>query len=141
MMDIKRIYELYRKHPMICTDTRKIIPGSIFFSLRGENFNGNRFVQQALDEGAAYAMVDADMAVVEMGANHQREIDELCRIAEPDFGLITNVGKAHLEGFGGFEGVMKGKSELYRYLASEKKIIFINSDNEFLKHMAKSAGI
>ncbi|MEF3080131.1 UDP-N-acetylmuramoyl-tripeptide--D-alanyl-D-alanine ligase [Winogradskyella poriferorum] len=72
---------------------------------------------------------DLDFGIVEMGANHQKEIEFLCNIAEPDFGLITNFGKAHLEGFGGEEGVIKGKSELYDYIKVNKKIAFINSDD------------
>lgn len=69
------------------------------------------------------------MGIVEMGANHQREIANLCQIAEPDYGYITNFGKAHLEGFGGFQGVIKGKSELYDDLRSREKLIFINQDD------------
>lgn len=70
-----------------------------------------------------------DIGIVEMGANHQKEISFLCKIAEPDYGYITNFGKAHLEGFGGFEGVIKGKSELYSYLREHDKTVFINSDD------------
>ena len=70
-----------------------------------------------------------DIGIVEMGANHQKEIEFLCTIAEPDFGYITNFGKAHLEGFGGVEGVIKGKSELYSYLIKNNKILFINQDD------------
>ena len=72
---------------------------------------------------------DTEMAVVEMGANHQKEIAFLSSIAEPDFGYITNFGKAHLEGFGGVEGVIKGKSELYDYLTSHDKYVFMNADD------------
>lgn len=72
---------------------------------------------------------DTDIGIVEMGANHQKEIEFLCSIAEPDFGYITNFGKAHLEGFGGFEGVIKGKSELYNYLIQNNKTIFTNTDD------------
>ncbi|MBP9793771.1 MAG: UDP-N-acetylmuramoyl-tripeptide--D-alanyl-D-alanine ligase [Flavobacterium sp.] len=72
---------------------------------------------------------DTDIGIVEMGANHQKEIEFLCSIAEPDFGYITNFGKAHLEGFGGFEGVIKGKSELYHYLIQNNKTIFVNQDD------------
>ena len=64
-----------------------------------------------------------------MGANHQKEIEFLCNIAQPDFGFITNFGKAHLEGFGGVEGVIKGKSELYDFLRSHDKTLFINEDD------------
>jgi UDP-N-acetylmuramoyl-tripeptide--D-alanyl-D-alanine ligase len=70
-----------------------------------------------------------EMAVIEMGANHQKEIQHLCAIAQPDFGYITNFGKAHLEGFGGFEGVIKGKSELYDYLISHQRTILVNEND------------
>ena len=75
---------------------------------------------------------DCEVAVVEMGANHPGEIDDLCRIAQPDYGLITSVGKAHLEGFGSFEGVVRTKTELYRFLDSRKGTIFVNADNDVL---------
>lgn len=77
------------------------------------------------------------LAVIEMGANHQGEIRALCEIARPDFGLITNVGKAHLEGFGSFEGVIKTKGELYEYVANNGLGIFINIDNDFLNGIAE----
>lgn len=77
-----------------------------------------------------------EIAIIEMGANHPGEIDFLCSIAEPDFGLITNVGKAHLEGFGSFEGVKKTKAELYKFIAKKGKGIFINSDNKHLNELA-----
>lgn len=73
---------------------------------------------------------ETEIGIVEMGANHQREIAELCEIAEPNFGYITNFGKAHLEGFGGTEGVIKGKSELYDYLAANTRLAFVNLDDE-----------
>ena len=75
---------------------------------------------------------DAEFAIVEMGANHQREIASYCEYVQPDYGLITNVGLAHIEGFGGFEGVVKGKTELYAALAKRKGKIFVNGDNETL---------
>lgn len=75
---------------------------------------------------------EVEFAIVEMGANHPGDIEELCRIAEPDFGLITNIGKAHLGGFGGFEGVKKTKGELYKYLVSKKGTIFYNHQNSML---------
>ena len=80
--------------------------------------------------------LDTTFAVIEMGANHQGEIDQLCKIAEPNCGMITNIGKAHLEGFGGIEGVKKGKSELYRFLAKHKGVVFINRDERFLEDLA-----
>ncbi|MGH2667238.1 UDP-N-acetylmuramoyl-tripeptide--D-alanyl-D-alanine ligase [Flavobacterium sp.] len=82
---------------------------------------------------------DTDIGIVEMGANHQKEIAFLCSIAEPDFGYITNFGKAHLEGFGGIEGVIKGKSELYTYLQENQKTVFINLDDPI--QVEKSKGI
>ncbi len=220
MITTEELFELFRKHPVICTDSRKIIPGCIFFALKGPAFNGNAFAATALSSGASYAVidepsikhsdkvlavddvlnslqllanyhrrqlkipflaitgsngktttkelirsvlskkyktiatkgnlnnhigvpltilsipVDAEFAVIEMGANHQKEIESYCRIAEPDFGLITNVGKAHLEGFGGFEGVKKGKGELYAWISKHGGNIFINEDNEHLKSMS-----
>lgn len=72
---------------------------------------------------------ETEIGIVEMGANHQKEIELLCEIAEPDFGYITNFGKAHLEGFGGVEGVIKGKSEMYAHLFSHQKMAFINADD------------
>jgi UDP-N-acetylmuramoyl-tripeptide--D-alanyl-D-alanine ligase len=70
-----------------------------------------------------------EIGIIEMGANHQKEIEFLCKIAQPDFGYITNFGKAHLEGFGGFEGVIKGKSEMYHFLKDQDKKVFINLDD------------
>ena len=78
-----------------------------------------------------------EIAIVEMGANHQKEIEELCKITEPDFGLITNIGKAHLEGFGGIEGVKKGKKELYDFIKSINGTIFINSDDDVLMEISE----
>ena len=80
---------------------------------------------------------NAEMAIVEMGANHPGEIEFLCRIADPDCGLITNVGRAHLEGFGSFEGVVHTKTELYRWLAGKDGLVFVNADNERLMHEAE----
>ncbi len=77
-----------------------------------------------------------EFAIIEMGANHQGEIDMLCKIAEPDYGVITNIGKAHLEGFGGIEGVKKGKSELYKYIASKSGKIFLHGDDEILQDLS-----
>ncbi|MFM9027412.1 MAG: UDP-N-acetylmuramoyl-tripeptide--D-alanyl-D-alanine ligase [Bacteroidota bacterium] len=221
MTTIEELYDVFLHHPTICTDTRQLYPGCIFFALKGPSFNGNSFAEGALSAGAAFAVVDEqqfaanprcllvkdvlealqalahfhrkrlnipmlavtgsngktttkeliravlsmkfrtlatkgnlnnhigvpltllsitdeiEFAVIEMGANHQHEIESYCLYAEPDFGLITNVGKAHLEGFGGFEGVMKGKGELYRYISSRRGMLFINADNEHLVSMAR----
>lgn len=78
---------------------------------------------------------EAEMAVIEMGANHIGEIEFLSKIADPSHGLITNIGKAHIEGFGSFEGVARGKSELYRHLLDNKGVVFVNAQNEHLMRM------
>ncbi len=215
-MNIKDIYSLFQESPLVSTDTRNIIPGSLFFALKGNNFDGNKFAIEALEKGAKYAIIDdeglknqkkcifvhdtlktlqdlatlhrkklnipiiaitgsngktttkelvysvlstkynviatkgnlnnhigvplsllnltqeTEIAIIEMGANHQGEIELLCKIALPDLGLITNVGKAHIEGFGSFEGIVKTKTELYRHLSNNNGTIFCNSKNERL---------
>ena len=220
MISVEQLYEIYKKHSIIATDTRKLPKDCIFFALKGDNFNGNKFAQNALAEGAAFVVVDEEIqsedtrilrvenvltalqnlatfhrntlgipvlaitgsngktttkelvaavlsqtfktlytqgnlnnhigvpltllsindshefAVIEMGANHQKEIELLCSIAKPDFGMITNIGKAHLEGFGGIEGVKKGKGELYQFLKNKNSLIFINSDSADLSELA-----
>ena len=219
-----QLYDIFLQHPIICTDSRVCPEGSLFFALKGDNFNANAYALSALEKGCAYAVVDEaeyaiddrfilvpdtletlqqlatyhrkqlattiigitgtngktttkeliaavlqekydilytkgnfnnhigvpltllqlmpehELAVIEMGANHPGEIRMLSEIACPDFGIITNVGKAHLEGFGSFEGVMATKAELYDYLFENGKEIFINKDNEFLVEMAIKAG-
>ncbi|GGI28956.1 UDP-N-acetylmuramoyl-tripeptide--D-alanyl-D-alanine ligase [Pedobacter mendelii] len=84
---------------------------------------------------------DVEIAVIEMGANHQKEIELLCTITQPTHGIITNVGMAHLDGFGGFEGVKKGKAELYTYLKGNNGYTFINRDNPYLMEMSDAAGL
>ena len=215
-VDIKELYQLFRQYPAITTDSRTCLPGSIFFALKGENFDGNRFASQALEQGCEYAVIDNpdfkinyrcivvdnclqtlqqlanyhrkvlqtpiiaitgtngktttkeltatalcrkyrvlytqgnlnnhigvpltllqlteqhEIAVIEMGANHPGEIQTLTAIVEPDYGLITNVARAHLEGFGSFEGVIRTKSELYDFLRQNNKHVFVNRDNPYL---------
>lgn len=80
---------------------------------------------------------DAEIAIIEMGANHQKEIESYCRIALPTHGLITNCGKAHLEGFGGVEGIRKGKGELFDFIAQHKGTVFMNSDLDYLEPMSE----
>lgn len=217
---ISDLYELYRSHPHVSTDTRHIEPDSIFFALRGANFDGNRFAAEALEKGAAAAVIDDPAAltdprmrlvgdtltalqelarlhrrtlgipilaisgssgktttkelvsrvlatrfrisatqgnlnnhigvpltllamdaqtqfgIVEMGASACGEIALLASIAEPDYGLLTNIGRAHLEGFGGPEGVRRGKGELFDYLAAHGGTAFVLSDDETLNAMA-----
>ncbi len=84
---------------------------------------------------------DTEMAIIEMGANHQKEIEMLCRIAEPNFGFITNIGKAHLEGFGGTEGIKKGKGEMYDWLKASQGVVFVNQNDETLINMVKEKGL
>lgn len=213
-MTIQDLYCLYLRSGKVSIDSRNIPLNSIFFALKGANFNGNQYAKAAIDSGASFAIVDEleyedqenfiyyvedslnalqklaqyhrtqlnipiiaitgsngktttkelittvlekkycvaatvgnlnnhigvpltllsinpnhEIAVVEMGANHQKEIEFLCSLAHPDFGYITNFGKAHLEGFGGVEGVIKGKSELYQYLRENDKTVFVNAND------------
>ncbi len=213
-MKIETLHEIFLKSSGVCTDTRKITENCLFFALRGDNFNGNNFVQEALEKGACKAVIDdlathrntgetilhgnalsmlqklatyhrnnlgipivaltgsngktttkelihavlakkfrttattgnlnnhigvpltllsmdknTEIGVVEMGANHLREIEQLCTIAMPNLGYITNFGKAHLEGFGSEEGVVKGKSELYKHLAKNDGFVFVNGND------------
>ena len=207
-MTIQELYSLYLTHPNISTDTRVIAPNSIFFALKGDNFDGNKFADNAIEKGASFAIISDEeyqkddryilvddtlkalqelakyhrnqltipiigitgsngktttkelmksalsekfntfathgnlnnhigvplsllsitkkheIAIIEMGANHQKEIEFLSNIFNPDCGLITNIGKAHLEGFGGIEGVEKGKTELFENLSKRKKQVF-----------------
>lgn len=219
------LYEIYRKHPRISIDSRKVEAGDLFVGLAGTQVQGNRYAAKALGAGAAYAIVDdpsvvregddryllvpdslvalqnlatehrrrnqmpvlaitgsngktttkelvhavmarryavhvtpgnfnnhlglpltvlstpedTEMTVLEMGANHQGEIADLCRIGRPTHGLITNIGDAHLEGFGGREGVIAGKGELFTWLAANKGVAFVNTDEDHLEDM--SAGL
>ena len=221
-MSIEELYELFIKYPTISTDSRKIEKDSLFFALKGENFNGNTYASKALENGAAYSVIDeasyktdgrtilvedvlttlqhlatyhrlqldipiiaitgtngktttkelvtavlsknfrvdctkgnlnnhigvpltllsmsasTQIGVVEMGANHPGEITALCEIALPNLGLITNVGMAHIEGFGSFEGVKQTKAELYRFVEETEGKIFLNTANPHLREMAGS---
>jgi len=220
-MQIETLYDIYKQYPLISTDTRNIKENSIFFALKGANFNGNAFASQALEQGAAYVVVDEEecikgeqyilvedvlkalqdlalyhrkqltipvvgitgtngkttskelvysvlsqqfrtyatqgnlnnhigvpltllsiddsyeVAIVEMGANHVGEIELLANIARPTYGFITNVGKAHLEGFGSFDGVKKTKGELYDFLSANQGTLFLQADNTHLVEMAE----
>lgn len=213
-MDKEALYRHFLESSGICTDTRHISKNCLFFALRGENFNGNLFAQEALDSGARMVVIDeaeyhkstgetflvhntllalqelaqfhrkhlktkiialtgsngktttkelinavlsqgfkttatkgnlnnhigvpltllsispeTEFGIVEMGANHLGEIKMLSDIAQPEYGYITNFGKAHLEGFGSLEGVVKGKTELYTFLKKNDKKIFINAND------------
>ena len=219
-MSIKELYKIFQKHPKISIDSRLIEKDCLFFALKGEKFNGNEFAHGALENGAAYSVIDeklyqsdkhciivddvlstlqelsryhreqlgipilgitgtngktttkelvaavlskkfktaftqgnlnnhigvpltllsmnssTEFGVVEMGANHRGEIEQLCKIALPDYGLITNVGYAHLEGFGSFEGVKNTKAELYRFIEKNGGRIFIKASSADLVGMA-----
>ncbi len=221
MTTLEKIYQIFCQKKFISTDSRNVEKESIFFALKGERFNGNRFAKDALDKGASFAIIDeeefqtsnqtilvtdvittltnlarfhreklgipilaitgtngktttkeliaavlskkfkvsstqgnlnnhigvpltllkmnqeTEFGIVEMGANHPGEIAQLCKIADPDYGIITNIGKAHLEGFGSFEGVKKTKSELYQYLGAKNGIVFYNKDNEILNELVQ----
>ena len=221
------LYEIYKSYSQVQTDTRQLKKGDLYFALKGPNFNGNEFAIQALEQGAAYAIVDetvvasehlqqrillvedvlsslqalakfhreqlnipfiaitgsngktttkelvaavlsshytiyttkgnlnnhigvpltilsikqdAQFAIIEMGANHLNEIASYCSYTLPTHGMITNCGKAHLEGFGSEEGVRKGKGELYDYLKMHNGIAFINSDLDYLVKMSQGIG-
>ena len=221
-MNIPELYNIFKQYPSVQTDTRKLKPGDIFFALKGGNFNGNTFAKQAIESGAAYAIIDesefeipnktilvdnvlvalqqlakyhrgqfnipfiaitgsngktttkelihsvlstayityttegnlnnhigipltllkikpdAEIAVIEMGANHIGEIAAYCKYAQPTHGLITNCGKAHLEGFGSIEGVKKGKGELYDHLRTlTHGFAFVMWDYDYLQEMSK----
>ena len=224
-MKINDLHLLFLECTSVSTDTRKIIKGAMFFALKGENFNGNTYADQAIKEGAKFTIIDeaefvnstntilvhnvletlqelanfhrmylkipiialtgsngktttkelinatlskkhhttatignlnnhigvpltllsmnakTEIGIVEMGANHPKEIEFLCQIAKPDYGYITNFGKAHLEGFGGVEGVIQAKSELYEFLIKHNKTIFVNGNDSIQVEKTKQANI
>ncbi len=211
MSSIESIYAHFLEHPVVSTDTRKLIPNSIFFALKGDRFNANAFAASALEQGCALAVVDdpnivaderyiwvddvlkclqdlaayhrkqmqipvigitgtngktttkelinavlstqfkthatqgnlnnhigvpltllstpkdTEILIVEMGANHPGEIAELCEIAQPNFGVITSLGMAHLEGFGSFENIVETKTALYRAVQKNNGTVFVNN--------------
>lgn len=220
-MNLEELYSLFLKHPLVCTDTRKLENGCLFFALKGGNFNGNTFASKALEAGAAYAIIDEanypedkrcilvkdvletlqqlaahhrkqlgipviaivgsngkttskelisavlqqkfallstpgnfnnhiglpltllmlnkthELAVIEMGANHEKENAFLCEIAQPTHGLVTNNGKDHLEGFGSLEGVIRSNAELYVYLNENRGMAFVNAADPVLMQGSK----
>lgn len=111
------------------TTTKEIIHAVLSERFRVQYTSGNLNNHIGVPLTLLSIKPEHEMAVIEMGANHQKEIELLCSIAQPDFGYITNFGKAHLEGFGGFEGVIKGKSELYDYLKNNGKTILVNEND------------
>lgn len=220
MNKIIELHNIFLKSTGVCIDSRKVISGSIFFSLKGDTFNGNSFALKALELGACLSVVDdesisggnvflvddvlntlqelakyhrsifkipvialtgsngktttkellsivlqkkykvtstkgnynnhigvpltlleltkdTEIAIIEMGANHVGEIAVLCELAQPTHGLITNIGKAHLEGFGGVEGIIKGKGELYDFLLINNGVTFVNKGSSTLEKMSR----
>ena len=119
------------------TTTKELIYSVLSQSFRALKTEGNLNNHIGVPLTLLRLTPDTDIAIVEMGANHPGEIAALCQIAEPDFGYITNFGRAHLEGFGSFEGVVKTKSELYNYLKKAGKRIFFCQDNELQADLLK----
>lgn len=214
-MKTEQIYSLFKESTGITTDSRTVSKGQIFFALWGESYNGNKYANEALEKGAAWAIIDdpiyenektilvddclfelqalathhrkemnipvlaitgtngktttkelltailskkfkvhstkgnlnnhigvpltilsapldTEMMIIELGANHIGEIRTLCVIAKPDYGIITNIGTAHIEGFGSFDGVIRAKTELYEYLRKVNGIVFYNDKDRLL---------
>ena len=224
-MEIKALYDIFLQSAGVCTDTRTLKKNQLFFALKGENFDGNRFALQALEKGASYAVAGEDLqaddprlikvpdtlealkalaayhrrqlripvigltgtngktttkeliktalgaayrvsategnlnneigvpltvlkigpraqiAIVEMGASHPEDLKPLLAVAQPNLGLITNVGKAHLEGFGSYEGVKHAKGLLYDYLKEHDGVVFANADDPVLQEMLVQRGL
>lgn len=224
MVSLENLYSIFLQHPTVCTDSRKVTPGCLFFALKGDKFDGNQFVGQALSDGAAFAVTDAppadlaaspqclrvpdvldalqhlatyhrrqfdipvlaiggsngktttkelvtavlsshypchstkgnlnnhigvpltlldmpmdtEVAIVEMGTNRAGDIEQLCEIAAPTHGLLTNIGKEHLEGFGNLDGVKKAEGELFEYLARHHGCAFVNASEKYLKSMSRA---
>ena len=136
LQDLARFHRLQLNYPIIGltgsngkTTTKELIHSVLSqkYQIQSTKGNYNNHIGVALT--ILSFDLNLDFGIVEMGANHQKEIEFLCTISQPDFGLITNFGKAHLEGFGGVEGVIKGKSELYDFLKAHNKYVFINGDD------------
>ncbi|MFN5423331.1 MAG: UDP-N-acetylmuramoyl-tripeptide--D-alanyl-D-alanine ligase [bacterium] len=119
------------------TTTKELIHAALSTTFKTHTTKGNLNNHIGVPLTLLSIPQDAEMAVIEMGANHQKEIESYCAIAEPTHGLITNCGKAHMEGFGGVEGIRKGKGELFQYLANHTGTAFINSDLDYFEEMSK----
>ncbi|MFD2550193.1 UDP-N-acetylmuramoyl-tripeptide--D-alanyl-D-alanine ligase [Bizionia sediminis] len=123
------------------TTTKELINGVLSQQFKTSATKGNLNNHIGVPLTLLAMTTDTEIGIVEMGANHQKEIAFLCNIAQPDYGYITNFGKAHLEGFGGVDGVIKGKSEMYDYLITHNKYIFINADDPIQVSKTKTARI
>ena len=133
LQELATFHRLYLKTPIIAltgsngkTTTKELINATLSQKYNTKATVGNLNNHIGVPLTLLSMTMDTEIGIVEMGANHQKEIEFLSSIALPDYGLITNFGKAHLEGFGGVEGVIKGKSELYSHLINNDKLIFIN---------------
>ncbi|CAM3978334.1 UDP-N-acetylmuramoyl-tripeptide--D-alanyl-D-alanine ligase [Flavobacterium antarcticum] len=136
LQDLAKFHRNYLKLPVIALtgSNGKTTTKELINAVLGEKYNVKATIGNLNNHiGVPLTLLSFDQSteigIVEMGANHQKEIEFLCEIAQPDYGYITNFGKAHLEGFGGFEGVIKGKSEMYHFLKSHSKKVFINLDD------------
>ena len=145
LQDLAQFHRSYLKLPIIALtgSNGKTTTKELIHAVLSEKFNVKATVGNLNNHiGVPLTLLSFDssteIGIVEMGANHQKEIEFLCEIAQPDYGYITNFGKAHLEGFGGFEGVIKGKSEMYEFLKKNNKKVFINLDDEIQLDKSKS---
>lgn len=147
---LKALQELARHHrrhfsqPVLAltgsngkTTTKELIAGVLSMRYRVHATQGNLNNHIGVPLTLLAMPLDTEIAVIEMGANHQQEIAALCRIAEPTHGLITNIGSAHLEGFGGIPGVIKGKGELFDYLRDHRGVAFVNLNEAYLPDMGQ----
>lgn len=136
LQDLANYHRNYIKVPIIAitgsngkTTTKKLVRDVLSQKFNVQATSGNLNNHIGIPLTLLSFTSNLDLGIVEMGANHQKEIQSYCEIAEPNYGYITNYGKAHLEGFGGIEGVIKGKSELYDYLVEHDGLIFFNRDD------------
>ena len=139
LQELAKFHRLYLKTPIIAvtgsngkTTTKELLHRVLLSKYNCYATKGNLNNHIGVPLSLLDLTEEHEIAVIEMGANHQGEIASYCTYALPDYGLITNVGKAHLEGFGGIEGVIKGKTELYRFLAEKDGLVFYNADDEVL---------
>ncbi len=137
LQELAKFHRMYLKLPIIAltgsngkTTTKELINAVLSKKFKTKATLGNLNNHIGVPLTLLSFNKETQLGIVEMGANHQKEIEFLCELAMPDFGYITNFGKAHLEGFGGVEGVIKGKSEMYDYLKKNKKLAFINLEDK-----------
>ncbi|HEU4496259.1 MAG TPA: UDP-N-acetylmuramoyl-tripeptide--D-alanyl-D-alanine ligase, partial [Flavobacterium sp.] len=146
LQELARFHRKYLKLPIIAltgsngkTTTKELINAVLSKKYKAKATAGNLNNHIGVPLTLLSFSTETEIGIVEMGANHQKEIEFLCGIAQPDYGYITNFGKAHLEGFGGTEGVIKGKSEMYQFLSENNKFVFANLDDAVQKEKTKSS--